>query len=148
MTASEELGKSHEERGIERQGVTNLWVRQWKPDLIVRVKARHEMLCDIHAERIAALQNISDPPTEDDERRCQVAESVDRLLGRVNDLMLRLALHPTPGKASQDSRGGDRPRNVDPTLEAHVVSAPIVTPTATTEPAPNPKSNPGSPTQD
>ncbi len=125
MTETEELAKDLEERGLERQGLMNLWQRQWRPVLALSLKAAQADLIAIHESyrrRIKARNvNESAPCGEEESMLVKCSAEIHKQLSQTNEHIFRLALHPLPPKAVTGTKGG-RPRSSDPIAEATLVA--------------------------
>jgi hypothetical protein len=120
MKDTRETAKELEERSLQRKGIVDTWGRSWKGELIIRLKEEHETQSQAVLRYTQALPATIEG--ENDERAVRCAKLAQDMLSRTRDLMLRLALHPTPPKAGHESRGGGRPRSRDPITEATLVS--------------------------
>ena len=98
---------------------------------MIRLKDDHARLSERFSKQIDRIPDLSADPSESDERRVNMLAKTWVVLRETREMMMRMALHPTCPKANgQSGNPRGRPRNVDPTLEAHVVSVPQPTPTA------------------
>lgn len=127
MKNTQEIDKPPIDRDLQQRGAVALWGRSWKADLILRLKDEHETQSAAVLRYTQALPaKIED---ENDERAVRCAKLAQDMLCRTRDFMLRMALHPTPPKASAPSKpGAGRPR--DPVTEATLVSVDGATPEA------------------
>lgn len=125
MTDVEDVSKTLADRDLQQRGAVGLWGRRWKADLVLHLKDEHETLSETMLAYSRAIpQPGTKVMTEEDERLVRMSKSVAEMLRATRELMLRLALHPTCPKATQEGRGGGRGRSSGPELEAHVVSPP------------------------
>jgi hypothetical protein len=136
MTAAQEMAKDHDEKSLARRAVTDAWGRSWKADLILRLKEEHETQSAAVLRYTQALPSVVED--ENDERAVRCAKLAQDMLVRTRDLMLRLALHPTPPKALSQSKPGAG-RRKDPITEATLVSVDGAAPDAQPAPEPDPE---------
>lgn len=124
MTPSEQIANDLQTRGLQRQGIADLWRREWKANVIVSLRAEHEELCAIHEAHLKKFPRLASEPTADDERAGKLAKVAWEMLRDTREMMMELALHPTRPRADGPSRpGSGRPRkSADPIAEAEIVS--------------------------
>jgi len=136
MKDTQETGKAMIDRDLQQRGAVALWGRSWKADLILRLRDEHETQSATVSRYVKALPSVIED--EDDERAVRCAKLAQDMLVRTRDMMLRMALHPTPPKAGAPSKpGAGRPR--DPITEATLVSVDGAAPDAQPAPEPDPE---------
>ena len=114
------MAKELETRGLERNGLADLWRREWKATVILSLKGAHADWLSIHdqiSKRLKGLPDDHEPLSQEWAATVQAGERAAKTLAMLHEQMMQMNLHPTRPKGEQPSRGGGRPRKAGDTAE-------------------------------